>query len=168
MDDLHTNCTHEGLDMILSLSYKLYEAQLSAFDTADSKAGSIVGYVAIAASILGVSALGQANANLPRDPHILYWACWAFTVFTLAIVAALAVLWPRSAPGPPSAMANFDEWKKSGDLKTVENVVRGMDTAQRNVSSANKAKSRFLMLSFALVGLGFVFLAIMTIQRIVS
>ena len=165
MTDLHEQCSHDGLDMILSLSHKLYEAQMATFDAADAKAGNVVGYVAIAASIIGMSLLGHSSGPLQGTVD-LRLVCGAFAAFTLAVVCAIIVLWPRAVDGPPSAFTAIEYWKENGDYDTVSNIIEGMEEAQATVARVTADKMKWLTVAFLCVGLGFLFVAGLAIWRV--
>ena len=165
MSELHNKCTRDGLDMILSLSYKLYDAQMGAFLALDSKAGNLIGYVAVAASVLGLSAVGRTPVANVAPPHPQYLLAGVFLSFLLAIIAAIAVLMPRGIAGPPSAVTAINYWKENGDFKNVDAVVEGMENAQKRVADANISKIRLLTAAFVLVGIGFLCIALLSLSR---
>lgn len=157
----HGECTTDGLNMMLSFATKVYDVYNGAFDAVDAKAGALIGYVAIAASIQGV-----VTTRGTLHPMA---ALVGLGAFLLAILCALGALLPRSMAGgaPPSPQIAVDYWLENGDTEGISKLVVGIENAQDELYRVTSAKFRWLLAGYALVGVGFIGLVASVVPGIV-
>ena len=167
MSEKHADCTPDGLDMVLSLAYKLYDTQMGAFDAADTKAGGAVGYIAIAGSILSALMVKGDHGATGLSTGFI---AGGFLAFTIAIIAALSVVRPRSMEGgaPPSPTTAVNYWFENGDDETTRQIIEGLEDGVEHLEKATHKKVQRLRFAYSFIGIGFVCIALSVMIRIMA
>ena len=162
MDNELEQMSSNGLGMILNHSYKRYDADMSAYDATDAKAGQIIGYIAIAASVLSAT----SASNVQSGDCQAFLASAGVVALVVAIGLAIAALFPRTIANHPSAWTAIEYWEENGDLPTVKALIEGVEDAVGKVRCGTRSKLRCLKWSYACVGVGFLCVAASVIIRV--
>lgn len=141
-----------------------YDVHVEAFNTLDDKAGGAIGYVTVAASLVGGAGLWLADPNASAR----FWIIAALTFFAGAIIVSLWSRSPMQMSAPPRGDEMIDyvketytEWPDAG----FRGFAAETEEAGREIQAACELKSHCLIIMYASIAGGLMCLILALVLR---
>ena len=141
-----------------------YDVHMEAFNTLDDKAGGAIGYVTVAASLVGGTGLWLADPN----PSTRFWIIAALTFFACAIIVSLWLRSPMQISAPPRGDEMIDyvkethaEWPDAG----FRGFAAATEEAGREIQAACELKSHCLTIMHTSIAGGLMCLILALVLR---
>ncbi len=134
------------LAMIQTLSFKEYDAQVSAFDDLDAKANWVIGYTSISAAAAGWLTSNHLDQTWPA-----FFLVTALGLFIGAIAFSFLAMLPREITGPPSASGVLERLEEASASEVAEEFIQETDAAIEGIVAETKSKANLVRIAYVFV-----------------
>lgn len=141
-----------------------YDVHMEAFNTLDDKAGGAIGYVTVAASLVGGAGLWLADPNASAR----FWIIAALTFFAGAIIVSLWIRSPKQIAAPPRGDEMIDyvkethaQWPDAG----FHGFAAETEEAGRKIQAVCEVKAQCLTIMYTCIAGGLMCLILALVLR---